>query len=83
MYGASTGAAGAIASGQQRTGELVGNAEGGAVAKEGLYDAGAELANGKLTGQGLGDISSMVATQGRESRYGDRLSALEKKLGMN
>jgi hypothetical protein len=46
--------------------------------------AGATLANASLRGQTLGDVTSLIASEikGRDSRYADRLSALEKKLGL-
>lgn len=55
---------------------------GDSVAKAGLYDAQAEAANGKIYGQAVGDIGSIIANQSRESRYSDRLSKVEKQLGL-
>jgi hypothetical protein len=51
----------------------------------GQAEAGATLANASLRGQTIGDVSSLIASEvkGRDSRYSDRLSALEKKLGLS
>ncbi len=82
MYGASTGAATGIATNQASTGTAIGKVTGEALTKGGLYDAQADIANGTLTGRALGDIGSLIATEGRESRYADRLSKIEKSLGI-
>lgn len=60
-----------------------GKAAGDAEQRAGLYDANADIANAKLYGQALGDISSAIANQQRESRYSDRISKIEKALGIS
>lgn len=60
-----------------------GQVQGDAVAKAGLYDAQAGIANASLTGKAFGDVASTIANEQRESRYADRLSKIEKSLGMN
>lgn len=61
------------------------DAESGALADQGEAQQGKTIANANLAGQTLGDVSSLIASEvkGRESRYGDRLAELEKKLGLN
>jgi hypothetical protein len=59
-----------------------GKVAGDSAAKSGLYEAQADAANGKLYGQAIGDISSIISNQSRESRYGDRLTNIEKRLGL-
>jgi len=79
-------AAGELA-GSQNTSDAAaigaGKAVGDATAKGGLYDAQAGLASGQITGKAIGDIGSLIASQQRESRYADRVSKLEKALGIN
>lgn len=82
MYGASTNAAARIADSQASTGRATGQAIGDATTAGGLYDAQADIANGTLTGRAMGDIGSLIAMQGRESRYADRLSKIEKALSI-
>ena len=59
-----------------------GVAQGKAVQASGLTDAGSTLANEQLRGAAMGDVTSLIATtaKGRESRYADRMAALEKRL---
>jgi hypothetical protein len=87
LYGTTTGATTGIAASQAGTGtqiaagdQAIGKVSGDAVAKSGLYDAQAGIANGNLMGRAIGDIGSQIANEGRESRYADRLSAIEKSL---
>lgn len=82
MYGAATGAATGSANADINTGLQVGKTFGDAGTRAGLYDAQAGLATGQLTGKAIGDIGSLIATTQRDSRYSDRLSGIEKSLGM-
>ncbi len=52
---------------QAKQGEVTGNA----TANSGAIGAQAELANGRLMGSAIGDIGSLIASQARQSRYGD------------
>lgn len=70
LWGGYTGAAGQIASGQQTAGAQMGAALGQGTANAGMIQAQGTLANGKLFGQAIGDIGSMIAGMGRSSRYG-------------
>jgi hypothetical protein len=60
-----------------------GKSYGDATTKAGLYDAQAGIANGNLMGRAIGDIGSQIANEGRESRYADRLTAIENSLRTN
>lgn len=83
MFNAGNSAAAGVAASQAGTGAAIGKAVGDATGKAGLYDAQAGLASGNVTGKAIGDIGALIATQGRESRYADRLSSIEKNLGLN
>lgn len=83
MQGGATSAATGIANSQANTGAAVGKLYNDATTKAGLYDAGATVANGKLSGEALGQVSSQIATEQRNSRYGDRMAKIEQALGMN
>lgn len=60
--------------------QATGKAQGDANAKAGLYDAQAGIATANSMGKAIGDITSTINNQQRESRYADRLNKLEASL---
>lgn len=76
-FGAASGMAGRVGNASTAIAGLdasmipaAGKAEAGGIAKGGLYQAGSELATGKLIGSGLGEIGSLIAQQNKASKYG-------------
>lgn len=54
----------------------------GATGNIGTTNAQAGLATGQLYGKALGDIGSIIANEQRQSKYADRMSAIERSLGL-
>lgn len=83
MYGSGTSAASSVAGLQANQGTQTGAVHGNAIRTTGDNEAAGTLATGKLTGQAFGDIGAMIATEGRESRYADRMRKIENQLGLS
>jgi len=61
----------------------IGTAQSGATSSVGQTNADLTTSNARLRGEAVGDIGSLIAAQGRESRYADRVKKYEQALGLN
>lgn len=75
-----TAAAGDVARVQAREGEQVGGIQSGAIANSGTAQGNATTATGKVMGETIGDIGAIIAAEGRESRYRDRMDETRRRL---
>lgn len=56
---------------------------GSAYTAAGLYGPNATTANANLMGKAFGDVASAIANQNKKNTFSDRMSAIEKSLGLN
>lgn len=80
LHGDASTATRGIANSQASTGQMVGKAIGEGTARAGLYDAAGGLASGRVAGEAIGQIGSLINSEKRQSRYGDRMAEIEKAL---